>query len=194
VSYDKEAKRPVFKSYSTKEGLTSDVILFIVGDDENTLWLATENSLSRFDKQKETFRNLDRYDGFLNVQMEEESALKLQSGDLWFGTRKGIMSFNPQKIESYNCDYKTFIVDFLVSNRELRSFKDDPILKGSIRYASSITLKHSQSNFVIEFAALNYYNQSRVSYKYILEGYEEEWHYNAHNRIASYPNVPPESM
>jgi hypothetical protein len=44
---------------------------------------------------------------------------------------------------------------------------------------------------VIEFAALNYYNQSRVSYKYILEGYEEEWHYNAHNRIASYPNVPP---
>jgi signal transduction histidine kinase/DNA-binding response OmpR family regulator/ligand-binding sensor domain-containing protein len=191
VSYDKEAKRPVFKSYSTKEGLTSDVILSIVGDDENTLWLATENSLSRFDKQKETFRNLDRYDGFLNVQMEEESALKLQSGDLWFGTRKGIMSFNPQKIESYNCDYKTFIVDFLVSNRELRSFKDDPILKGSIRYASSITLKHSQSNFVIEFAALNYYNQSRVSYKYILEGYEEEWHYNAHNRIASYPNVPP---
>lgn len=85
VNYDKDAKRPVFKSYSTNEGLTSDVILSIVGDDENTLWLATENSLSRFDKQKETFRNLDRYDGFLTVQMEEESALKLQSGDLWFG-------------------------------------------------------------------------------------------------------------
>ena len=191
VKYDEKNKRPVFKSYSLKEGLNSDVILSIVEDNENALWLATENALSRFDKQKETFRNIDRYDGFLNVQMEEESALKLASGSLWFGTRKGILSFNPQKIESYNCDYKTFIVDFLVSNRDLKSYTDDPILKGSIRYANSITLRHNQSTFVIEFAALNYYNQNRVSYKYILEGFEDEWHYNAKNRIASYPNIAP---
>ena len=191
VKYDKKAKRPVFKSYSIKEGLNSDVILSIVEDNESALWLATENALSRFDKQKESFRNFDRYDGFLNVQMEEESALKLHSGDLWFGNRKGILSFNPQKIGSYNCEYKTFIVDFQVSNHDLRSFTDDPILKESIRYANSITLKHNQSTFVIEFAALNYYNQNRVSYKYILEGFEDEWHFNAKNRIASYPNIPP---
>lgn len=191
VRYDKDTKLPIFKSYSKKEGLNSDVILSIIEDNDNALWLATENALSRFDKQKETFRNLDRYDGFLNVQMEEESAMKLSSGDLWFGNRKGILSFNPQKIETYNCEYNTFIVDFLVSNRDLRSFKDDPILKESIRYASSITLKHNQSTFVIEFAALNYYNQNRVTYKYILEGFEEEWHFNAKNRIASYPNIPP---
>ncbi|MFT3751574.1 MAG: two-component regulator propeller domain-containing protein [Paludibacter sp.] len=191
VKYDKDTKRPVFKSYSQKEGLNTDVILSIVEDNDNALWLATENSLSRFDKQKEIFWNLDRYDGFLNVQMEEESALKLSSGDLWFGNRKGILAFNPQKIETYNCEYKTFIVDFLVSNRDLRSFVDDPILRESIRYANSITLKHNQSTFVIEFAALNYYNQNRVSYKYILEGFEDEWHFNGRNRIASYPNVPP---
>ena len=45
--------------------------------------------------------------------------------------------------------------------------------------------------FTLEFAALNYNNQNRVSYKYILEGYEKEWHYNGKNRIASYTNVPP---
>ena len=45
--------------------------------------------------------------------------------------------------------------------------------------------------FTIEFAALNFYNQNRVSYRYILEGYEKEWHYNGKNRIASYTNVPP---
>jgi len=191
VKYDKEAKRPVFNSYSLKEGLNSDVILSIVEDDDNGLWLATENALSRFDKQKMSFRNFDRYDGFLNVKMEEESALKLRSGDLWFGNRKGILSFNPQKIETYNYEYKTFIVNFLVSNRDLRSFVNDPILKESIRYANTITLKHNQSTFVVEFAALNYYNQNRVSYKYILEGFEDEWHFNAKNRIASYPNVPP---
>ena len=55
----------------------------------------------------------------------------------------------------------------------------------------TITLKHNQSMFTIEFAALNYYNQNRISYKYILQGYEEEWHFSGKNRIASYTNVPP---
>lgn len=45
--------------------------------------------------------------------------------------------------------------------------------------------------FTLEFAALNYNNQNRVSYKYILEGYEKEWHNNGKNRIASYTHVPP---
>jgi signal transduction histidine kinase/DNA-binding response OmpR family regulator/streptogramin lyase len=191
VTYNEEKKRPLFKSYSMKEGLNSDVILSIVEDNEHNLWLATENSLARFDKEKEIFRNFDRYDGFPNVQMEEESAIKLLSGELWFGNRKGILAFNPKKIETYNSEYKTVIVDFRVSNRDLQSFKDNPILKGSIRYANSITLKHDQSTFVIEFAALNYFNQNRVSYKYILEGFENEWHYNGKNRIGSYPNIPP---
>ncbi len=190
VGYDKKTKLPVFKSYGLKEGLKSEVVLSIVEDNDNALWLATENAISRFDKKTETFRNFDQYDGFINVQMEESSALKTLSGDLWFGNRNGILEFNPQKIETYNCDYKTFIVDFLVSNRELSSFKDNPIIKESIRYVHSITLKHNQSNFTIEFAALNYYNQNRVTYKYILEGFEKEWHINSKNRIASYPNVP----
>lgn len=190
VKYDVAQKNPVFKTYTTRDGLKSDIILSIVEDNNNGLWLATENALSRFDKTKETFRNFDRYDGFLNVQMEEESALKLKSGDLWFGNRKGILVFNPQKIETYNYEYKTFIVDFLVSNRDLKSYIEDPIIKESIKYAKSIELNHKQSSFAIEFAALNYYNQSRVSYKYILEGFEDEWHFIAKNRFASYPNTP----
>ena len=191
LQYDTEKKLPVFKSYGINEGLKSDVLLSIVEDKAGFLWVATENAISRFDKAKETFRNFDRYDGLSNVQLEEQSVVQLNNGEMWFGTRNGVLSFNPQKIETYNYSYQTMIVDFLVSNRELRSFTDNPILTGSIRYANTIKLKHHQSTFVIEFAALNYYNQNSVSYKYILEGYEDEWHYIGKNRIASYPNIPP---
>jgi len=186
-----EDGRPVFQSYSLYEGMNSDVILSIVEDEDGYLWLATENALARFDKKKETFRNFDRYDGFINVKMEEGSAIRCHNGEIWFGNRMGILAFNPRKIETVNINYETLIVDFLISNREIRSFRDKPLLKESIRYANSITLKHNQNNIVLEFAALNYYNLNRVSYKYMLEGYEDEWHYNGKNRIASYPNVPP---
>lgn len=190
-SYDADLKKPTFSTYSMNEGLNSDVVLSVVEDDEGYLWLATENGITRFDKEHETFRNFDRYDGFINVKMEEESALKCMSGDLWFGSRMGILAFNPREIETFKVDYQTLIVDFLISNRDLKSFNGPSLLQESIRYAKSIELKHNQNNFVIEFAALNYYNLNRVSYKYMLEGYEDEWHYNGRNRIASYPNVPP---
>lgn len=48
-----------------------------------------------------------------------------------------------------------------------------PIIDRSITYTDRITLNHNQSMFTLEFAALNYNNQNRVSYKYILEGYEK---------------------
>lgn len=188
VGYNKEKHAPVFKSYGLKEGLKSDVVLSIVEDNNNNLWLATEMGISRFDLKTESFRNFDKYDGFIPVKMEEESAMNSTAGMLWFGCKDGILAFDPVRLETYNCDYNTFIVDFKVSNEDINSLSDGGI---AVKELKSITLKYNQSMFTIEFAALNYYNQSRISYKYILEGYEEEWHFSGKNRIASYTNVPP---
>lgn len=193
IRYDKENRKPIFKSYGIREGLNNDVVMSIVEDANNNLWFATESGLSRFDKQTEQFRNYDKYDGFLNVEMEESAAIKTLTGELWLGCKQGILHFLPDKLETLSNSYSTYIVDFRVSNKDLHSFKDHPILTKSIKYTDTIVLNYDQSMFAIEFAALNYYNQNRVSYRYILEGYEKEWHYNGKNRIASYTNVPPGS-
>lgn len=191
LRYDKKTHKPIFKSYGIREGLNNDVVMSIIEDGENNLWFATESGLSCFNKKTEQFRNYDRYDGFLNVEMEESSALRTLNGELWLGCKQGVLCFKPDKLETTNWNYNTYIVDFRVSNRDLRSFEENPILKESIKYTREIVLNYNQSMFTIEFAALNYYNQNRVSYKYILEGYEKEWHYSGKNRIASYTNVPP---
>lgn len=190
ISYNKEKHLPEFKAYGVKEGLNNDVIRSITEDNSGNLWFATESGLSYFDKKAELFRNYNKYDGFPGIQIEENTVLRTLNGELWLGCKEGILAFSPQKLETYNSDYETYIVDLKVSNRELRSF-DPPIVNGSIKYAENVTLAHNQSMFTLEFAALNFYNQNRISYKYILEGYEKEWHFNGKNRIASYTNVPP---
>ena len=190
VRYDKEKREPIFKSYGIREGMNNDVVKSIVEDKIGNLWFTTEIGLSCFNKATEQFRNYDKYDGFLNVELEEGSALRALNGDLWLGSRQGILTFSPDKLETQHTNYDTHIVDFKVSNRDLRSLSDCPIQE-SITYTNALQLKYNQSMFTIEFAALNFYNQNRVSYRYILEGYEKEWHYNGKNRIASYTNVPP---
>ena len=191
VRYDEKKHEPVFKSYGIREGMNNDVVKSIVEDKDGNLWFTTEIGLSCFNKATEQFRNYDKYDGFLNVELEEGSAIRTLNGDLWLGSKQGILVFSPDKLETQHTDYDTHIVDFKVSNRDLRSFTDQPVLKESVTYTDAVRLNYNQSMFTIEFAALNFYNQNRVSYRYILEGYEKEWHYNGKNRIASYTNVPP---
>lgn len=191
VRYDKENRMPIFKSYGIREGMNNDVVKSIIEDKNGNLWFTTEIGLSCFNKTTEQFRNYDKYDGFLNVELEENSALRALNGDLWLGSKQGLLMFTPDKLETRHLNYDTRIIDFKISNRDLRSFHENPILKESISFADAIQLNYNQSMFTIEFAALNFYNQNRVSYRYILDGYEKEWHYNGKNRIASYTNVPP---
>lgn len=188
VEYDEVKHEPVFKSYGLQDGMNNDVVKSIVEDKNGNLWFSTEIGLSCFNKSTEQFRNYDKYEGFLSVDLEEGCALQTLNGDIWLGSRQGILSFTPEKLEAKYTTYNTRIVDFKVSNRDLRSLEGQP--KRSITYSESVQLNHNQSMFTIEFAALNFYNQNRVSYRYILQGYENEWHYNGKNRIASYTNVP----
>lgn len=191
VDYNKEKHLPTFKTYGFRDGLNNDVVISMVEDDDNRLWFATEGGVSYYDLTTEQIRNFDKYDGFPSGQIEDNTAIKTQEGEIWIGSREGVIIFAPNRLESYNSQYNTFIVDCQVSNQDIRSYTEEPITSKSITYTEKIVLKHNQAMFTFEFAALNFNNQNRVSYRYILEGYEKEWHYNGRNRIASYTNVPP---
>lgn len=191
TGYDKEKRCPLFHSYGAREGMSNEVVMSVTEDREGNLWIASESGLSCFNKQTQHFRNYGRYDGFPNVKLQENSILYTLNGELWLGGNQEIVCFKPQQLETRSRVYPTFIVDFKVSNRPLTDIRESDGPTRSILYADAIELNHNQSMFTIEFAALNYYNPGHISYRYILQGYEEEWHYNSQNRIASYTNVPP---
>lgn len=188
VGYDEVKKTPVLETFGSGSALNNDVILSIIEDNHNNLWLSTEKGISRFNLETKSFRNFDKYDGLPNYSFEESSSIKFDDGTIGFGSREGIVRFNPENIIDNHINYPTYIVDMVVSNKKYDEWSTDSI---SVKYLENVTLKHHQSMFSIEFAALNYYAQSHIRYEYILEGYEKEWHTSDKNRIASYTNVPP---
>ncbi|KAA6331651.1 hypothetical protein EZS27_019760, partial [termite gut metagenome] len=185
TGYDRESQKPIFKSYGTHYGLKNDVILSIAEDNNGNLWLVTETGISCFDKQTERFRSYDRFDGFPAITVGENPALLSSKDEFWLGCKEGILVFSPDKLRTrkYNC--KTYILDFRVNGKENR------LTDTSIKYAGKVEIEHDQSTFTIEFAALDYSHRGNISYEYILEGYEKEWHFSGNNRIASYTGVSP---
>ena len=49
-----------FKPYTTKDGLPSDLVQSMIEDKEGSLWVISENALTRFNPEKETFEYYDK--------------------------------------------------------------------------------------------------------------------------------------
>ena len=189
--YDEEKHRPVLTSYVVNEKQSGNVITSIVEDKNKCLWIGTENGLASLKQGSSFVKSYDRFAGFPNVTVEDNTSICLQDGRVLIGCRQGLLSFNPDEVRTENeVKYNTFIVDFKVNNRDLEDF-EPPIYQGSVKYAKKIVLRHNQSTFTIEFSSPYYADNSLIPYTYILDGYEEQWHNNGSNRLASYANVPP---
>ena len=189
--FDEQNHLPRLKSFGAKEGLLNDVIISILEDRQGRLWLVNADGLSCYDYQAGRIRYYDSSDGFPKVQMEESSAMLHRNGEIWLGCKEGILVFHPDRLKQEYCSYPIYIIGGEVNNQDIRSYNATPILDGSIVYADHLQLEHSQSMLTLEFAALNFANPERISYRYKLEGYDHDWHYSGTNRIASYTNVPP---
>lgn len=172
-------------------GVQGNIVSTAVEDKKHRLWLTTENGLASLNDRTESVRSFGFLDGFLRSKVEDNTAFCLNDGRILIGSREGIIVFNPDDVErEANRSYKTFIVDFKVQNRSMDSF-DPPISEVLPRYAKEITLNHDQNMFSIEFATIKFIGNNRTAFKYILDGYEDQWHMNDNSRVASYANVPP---
>lgn len=188
--FDEKTRLPILTSLGAKEGLHNDVIISILEDKMGRLWLVNADGLSCYDYQSDRIRHFDNSDGFPDVQLEESSAALIQNGEIWLGCKDGILAYQPERIHTAKLQYPIYIIGGEVNNQDIRSYNQPAILEKSMIYTDHLTLRHSQSMFTLEFAALNFYNPERISYRYRLKGFDHDWHYAGKNRLASYTNVP----
>jgi signal transduction histidine kinase/ligand-binding sensor domain-containing protein/AraC-like DNA-binding protein len=177
-----------FKVYTTEDGLPSDYIVSIAEDNNGYLWLASENGLSKFDPQKNTFRNYDSYDGLAKTGFSESSNVKLPNGDLVFGCISGYVSFNPKTIADNKISAKMVLTNLQVNNRNIDV--DGSLLKQNINHTGNITLKYNQNILGIDYAILDY-RSGKQSYQYRLTGFDKVWRDNQSQCRATYTNLPP---
>ena len=186
LSVDESATPPTitFQPLGVREGLRNDVIYSITEDLRHHLWLATEGGLSCYNQQTRRIRNFDRYDGLPNVQMEEATATCCIDGLLWIGCKQGILTFNPEQLQTNHASYNTYIINLVHDNQPY-------IGPTALPYADEIQLAHDQNAFTIEFAALHYQHHGNLNYRYRLEGFDRDWRYSGPHRVGSYNEVPP---
>ncbi|MCW9097584.1 MAG: ATP-binding protein, partial [Ignavibacteriaceae bacterium] len=185
-----------FLSYRMSDGLPNDVIYGILEDDHGSLWLSTNDGLSKFNPVKGTFRNYDMRDGLQGKGFNAYSYCKCKTGEMIFGGPNGINIFHPDSIKYNKHIPPIYLTNFLLYNKPVAigfdSTLNRAILKKSIIEAEEIELTHDDKVFSFEFAALDFHVPEKNKYAYILEGFEKDWNYtDADRRFATYTNLEP---
>ena len=170
-----------FKTYTIRDGLASDLVLSTIEDTEKNLWIVSENTLSRFNPQLETFENYGS--NFLQQEFNfSEAAPSLNAKQqLVFGTDKGFIEISPSDMKKSDYVPPIVFTGLKIQGSPSPTGIDD---------LQELVLNPSQRNITFQFAALDYVAPEEIQYAYRLEGLEHEWNDADNNRSASYINLP----
>ena len=172
------------KKYSVESGLPSNRIFSISIDSNDNVWISSDNGLSKFNTQNQTFTNYTIADGLQSLLFLGRSAAISQYGDLYFGGINGLNIYKPQTIKSTFYDAPVRLTSFSCQGKEMYSQS----ISDSI---TELNLGNNQNNISFEFSSLYFQNPAQISYAYILEGYDPDWNYIGNRMYGSYTNLPP---
>jgi ligand-binding sensor domain-containing protein/nitrogen-specific signal transduction histidine kinase len=183
--------RKTISRYTVKNGLPSNFIFKVLEDNNQKLWVSTSKGLVRFDPSTEAMTIYTKANGLLNDQFNYHSGYKDKEGNLYFGSVRGMISFNPDDLVADSLMPPVFITGFQVNNRELNVEEDSSVLKNSISFTRQITLPYYQSSVSLDFAALSYISPGMTGYKYKLDGLDKDWTFVQTNRKVYFTNLSP---
>lgn len=188
-----------FKVFGLADGLPDHNIISMQPDDHGNMWLSTLNGLSNLVSNIDSFsfRNYDVLHGLQGKEFNEHASLRLSSGELVFGGANGFNIFHPDKVVVHRRNYPVMLTNLNLHNQRVvigEEYNNRVLLPKALNKSESISLKHNQNVFSIEFSALNYFHPERTRFRYRLDGFNDQWIEAAEgNRSATFTNLNPGS-
>lgn len=179
-----------FEHYTTKDGLPSNTIYKILEDDEGFLWMSTSRGLVKFQVTTGKITVFTTANGLLSDQFNYNCGFKDAAGKLYFGSVKGLISFNPEAFRSADFIPSLCITAVQAEGKEIAGWGELVQPVGDAAFAE-ISVPHKQASLSLEFAALSFTAPEMTEYKYILEGLDKDWTYLKSNRKVYFTNLTP---
>lgn len=183
----------LFIKYGIKNGFPNEVIYGIIQDENSEFWLSTNKGLVCFSNAAGTvIKSYDVSDGLLNNEYNQNAYFRSLTGEIFFGGSGGVNYFSPNELYPNLKGPQVEITGFRLYNERnegLSIGKYGFILPGSISYLNELELEYFHKVLTFEFAALGYQNPEKNTYKYMLEGFDNDWVNAGNTRTATYTNL-----
>lgn len=184
-----------FTNYNTTSGLKSNWVFSVETDYNYNLWFCTANGLTKHDGYKSI--NYDASDGITSAEIISSTKF---GGKLWFISNSQIFSYEPEERKKhFNYPRVLFrqvkLIDGDLPLKNSADFTDNTDINSLLNQAQTLSdtiiLEHHQNSLVFDFAGIDFSDESKVTYEFILEGFDKQWTKAAQKNYLTYTHLPP---
>jgi ligand-binding sensor domain-containing protein/two-component sensor histidine kinase len=176
--------------FTTKDGLPSNKIHFIVEDAQGSLWMSGPSgvvavsrreieSLSRLGAGQLAVRVYSTAEGLSTNQMNggvQPAGALLASGEMWFPSAKGAVHIR-QNGPDHRSAPPALIEQVLADDR-------------AVPFSQSLALDPGRGKLEIHYTAIRLRSPDRIRFKFRMEGFDQDWTDAGQRRVAYYTNLP----
>lgn len=170
--------------FSETTGLPNNSVNAILFDENDVMWIATNNGLCKMDPLTKELRIYRQQDGTQGNEFNQNAYFRNSDGRMWFGGTDGITAFYPEDITVNPTPADAILLSFTVMN-------DQYPLKEHISIAKQIELSWRDYFFSFEYSGMEFTNTEKNQYRYMMEGFDEEWVEAGTRRYVTYTNLDP---
>ena len=168
-----------------ESGLANGNIRALNEDIFGNIWMSTNIGISAYIPNRNSFTNYYWYDGIHRGQYIDGSTTIDDQGMIYFGSREGIVYFNPIKFRKTEAKSSISISDFIV----YRKRNDDYERNIYIHNNASVNLDYDENSIQINYSCKDISYSSAIEYEYQLQGLDNIWYKTTENNVT-YRNLP----
>jgi signal transduction histidine kinase/ligand-binding sensor domain-containing protein len=190
-------------TFTTAQGLFSDVIFQILEDDQGRLWMSCNQGIFAVEKEqleavaaghRETVDSLHlgAGDGMRSAECNgggQPSGVRSADGRLWFATVRGVAAMDPREILRNQVPPTVVVESVQVDGEPLAQ-----VLERDRKYAAEgeepAELGPGHERLEIFYTGNSFRAPERVRFRYRLAGFDRGWIEAGDQRRATYTNLP----
>ncbi len=173
-----------------KDGLYDNRIYSVLSDGQGNFWMASSKGIFRVRKRDledfadgkiRSFSSLPFSTGQLRFECRagvQPGASRTKDGRLWFSTNNGFVVVDPNHLVKNRVAPPVTVTAILVNGKRVQA-------------RDAIELKPFEKNLEIQYAGLSFITPEKVSFRYMLEGFDKGWIDAGSRRQAFFTNLPP---
>lgn len=198
-----DVKRDTLYSLSLSDRFPNPFILGVTEGADHTMWVTVGNDIFNISvtpgangaSYSFDVKSYGSHDGIVSGTFNQRSMCLLPSGEILAGSLEGILTINPEKIILDGNSPHVMFTGLAVKNVPVEvgdGYNGRVILPEALDYTDRIKLDYDQNDITVYFATDNYSNSEHTTYRYRLEGFDDEWITCAPGmHHATYTNLPP---
>lgn len=165
-----------------EDGLPGNNAMSIQRDRYGVLWVGMNNGICRVNMERNVIVHYDRRDGISYDKMAAAGVSHLSDGRIIFFTDHDFLAFDPNN----------FGQQVLPPPPQITTLKlNETFLSMDSLLREKLILKYDNTSIAIGFSALNYLQQRKVHYYYMMEGVDKNWIHTDQPMDAIYNSLPP---